>query len=50
MRRWPIIRHIRYWWLSRQFCRWWLEVGQYHWLAPNQLDLEYLDRVWRGEQ
>lgn len=45
------IRHIRYYWY-----RWRVQVWAYKWYLlgvgfgyPNQLDLEYLDKIWRGE-
>ena len=49
MSRWPILRHIRWFYLYWQFTRWWLHVGRYHWLAPNPGDEIYLDDVWKGE-
>ena len=51
MKRWPIIRHVRYYWLSYKLHRWaysWFSVGiglGY----PNPSDTDYLNRIWRGE-
>lgn len=44
------IRHIRYWWLRRQFERHLAEcyrigIG----IHPARSDLDFLDAVWRGE-
>jgi len=49
MKRWPIIRHIRYLILRRQLGRWWAGYGRHRFLLVNERDLLYLDRVWRGE-
>ena len=50
--RWPVIRHIRWWWLARATARhaqWWAEHGIGLGFI-NDSDRRYLDRVWRGEQ
>lgn len=49
MKRWPIVRHIRYLILRRRLARWWASYGRHHWLVVNEADLLYLDRVWKGE-
>lgn len=49
MKRWPVVRHIRFLYLRWRFESWWLRCGRYYWLAPNVNDEEYLDAVWRGE-
>lgn len=49
MKRWPVIRHVRWFWLAILFEIWWRRVGHRHGLVPSQSDLAYLDRVWRGE-
>jgi CHC2 zinc finger len=49
MSRWPIIRHVRWWYLNWRFNRWWLRVGRNHGVAPNPCDEVYLDYVWKGE-
>lgn len=51
MKRWPIIRHVRYWWLRRRVYNWAsfcasFGLGLGH---PNEADLEHLERIWRGE-
>lgn len=46
MKRWPIIRHVRYFIIAYHFNRWWFEFGRHHWLVPNESDLKYLDDVW----
>ncbi len=48
MRRWPIIRHVRYFYLRTRFIMWWNQC-QGMFFAPNPSDLEYLEKVWRGE-
>ena len=50
MRRWPVIRHIRYFLLLgqvRQHYAMWRKLG----CLPVHADHDYavLDRVWRGE-
>lgn len=48
MKRWPIIRHIRWAWHVWRFNRWarlWMSLGY----VPNESDLDHLDRIWRGE-
>lgn len=49
MTRWWGVRHIRYLILRRRLARWWTAYGRHHWLLINEADLDYLDRVWRGE-
>lgn len=49
-KRWPIIRHIRWWKLRRKVHRhydMWSELG---YLPVNaHIDDEVLDKVWRGQ-
>lgn len=47
----PIIRHIRYFWLSwrvhrqaTQYGEWGIGLG-----VPNQSDLNHLKRIWSGK-
>jgi len=52
MKRWPIIRHIRYLYWARQADKWyltWHEDG-YYYPVHQHLDQEYLDEIWRGER
>lgn len=49
VQRWPGIRHLRWYLLKRDFDHWWNGFARHHWITPSQKDLEYLDRVWRGE-
>lgn len=49
MKRLPIIRHIRYFWHAFRFNVWWAKEGQYLGAVPNERDIEYLAKVWRGE-
>jgi hypothetical protein len=52
MKRWPIIRHIRYFYWTRQADKWfltWHEDG-YYYPVHQHLDQEYLDEIWRGER
>jgi hypothetical protein len=50
MKRWPIIRHIRYFVLKHRVYRhyhMWYELG---YLPVNaQHDYDILDKIWRGE-
>lgn len=49
MKRLPIIRHIRYFWLKYQMLRWyamWAELGMH---AGNMKhDQRVLDEIWAG--
>lgn len=50
MKRWPIIRHARYFWLLWQVNRHyelWVRLG----MLPVDADRDYavLDAIWRGE-
>ena len=49
MKKWFFIRHIRYFWLTLRFNLWWHRTGSYLGLVPNPNDIEYLEKVWRGE-
>lgn len=49
MRRWPIIRHVRWFYLNVRFNLWWNSLPPALFICPNPSDLEYLDKVWRGE-
>lgn len=51
MKRWPIIRHVRYWWLSYRVHRWAIDcfhlgLGLGH---PNPSDLRMLELIWEGK-
>jgi hypothetical protein len=52
MKRWPVIRHIRYWLASYRVHRWAQLWGQggvgLGW--PNPSDLAHLDRIWTGRE
>lgn len=48
MKRWPIIRHYRYFCWKFRFWRWWWEVGQHYGAAPDPGDLKYLEAIWQG--
>jgi hypothetical protein len=51
MKRFPIIRHLRWFYLTRRVhlhARRWAQLGiglGY----PNESDLQYLDAIWRGD-
>jgi hypothetical protein len=49
MRRWPVIRFVRFLILAWRFCRWWEHFGRHHWAIPNPGDLEYLEDVRKGQ-
>jgi hypothetical protein len=49
MKRWPIIRHVRYFYLSWCFWRWWRNFGGLLGAVPNERDLNYLESVWKGK-
>jgi hypothetical protein len=49
MKRWPLIRHIRWGYALWQMACWyalWSAVGE---VGPAQSDLDILDAIWRGE-
>lgn len=48
MSKWPIIRHVRWLYLTVRFNIWWSSMGQLF-VCPNQSDLDYLDGVWEGK-
>lgn len=50
MKRWPIIRHIRWFWYMNQLRRWWNSVGKHYWLTPNLEDIQFLNDVWEGRE
>lgn len=43
------VRHIRYLIAAWCFWIWWEDIGRVFWMTPNPSDLEYLDKIWRGE-
>lgn len=51
MKRWPVVRHVRYFWLAYRVDRWarmWGQAGVglgY----PNPGDLHHLDLIWKGK-
>lgn len=50
LKRLPLIRHLRYFWLRREVHAWAqmcarIGLGLGH---PNPTDLDHLDAVWRG--
>ena len=49
MKRWPVIRHLRFLWLAWRFEHGWHTVGRHYWLAPNPSDEGYLEAIWKGE-
>jgi hypothetical protein len=49
IKRWYVVRHVRWIWHSALFELWWWQIGQHIWIVPNQADFDYLERVWRGE-
>lgn len=51
IKRLPVIRHIRYWYLKRQvykfaYSMYRCGIGLGH---PNPSDLEVLEKIWKGE-
>lgn len=48
MKRWPIIRHIRYYVALYKFNRWWMKMSIYF-ITPNPYDLEYLEGIKSGK-
>lgn len=51
MKRWPLIRHVRFWWHSYRVHRWaymWGQAGVgLGW--PNPSDLRWLQDIWEGK-
>lgn len=51
MKRWPIIRHIRFFWFQYRVFRWarmWYEGG-IGLGSPNPSDLYWLEEIWKGK-
>ena len=48
MKRWPIIRHIRYYWLAWRAGRVLARYGRHSYLIVSVEDALYLQDVWRG--
>lgn len=49
MKRWPVVRHIRYVYHHIQIERWyrlWAKLGRHD--MNKSKDLEYLARIWKG--
>jgi hypothetical protein len=51
MKRWPLIRHVRYWWLAYRVHRWAWKWGQLGvgLGVPNEADQRWLDEIWEGK-
>ena len=49
-KRWPIIRHVRWYMLQRNYWEWWYEVGFMLGAFPNPADLKYMQDVWEGRE
>lgn len=49
MKRWPIIRHARWFWYSHRFWRWWDRTGRYLGVFPNARDTQFLHDVLNGK-
>lgn len=50
MKRWPIIRHVRYFvnvWRFNRACDQWARMTGF--CIPQQSDLDYLEAIWKGE-
>ena len=51
MSRWPVIRHLRYFYYRVQIARWygfWATMGMHD---GNRIhDEKVLDRIWRGQE
>ncbi len=51
MKRWPIIRHVRFWWHAWRMQK---HYAAYHSMGiglgiPAKSDIEHLEAIWRGE-
>ncbi len=49
MKRWPVIRHVRYWLLLCRVSQELARYGEHAYLIVNLEDAELLGRIWRGE-
>lgn len=49
MKRWPIIRHLRWLYHYYGFYTWWHQVGQHLGAFPSPYDLQFLDDIWEGK-
>lgn len=50
MKRWPIIRHVRWLNLSYGYWKWWHDIGHVLGAFPNPADMQYLQDVWEGRK
>ena len=48
MKRWPIIRHVRWAWHSFWFWRWFNYTGQYLGTCSNPADTRHLNAIREG--
>lgn len=44
MKRWPGIRHIRFWWKQHRFYSWGNNIG----IMPSAAAMAYLSNIWEG--
>lgn len=49
MKRWPIIRHARYYWHLYHMRRWWALWSHFGYF-PNAADIRFLDDIWTGKR
>jgi hypothetical protein len=52
MKRWPVIRHVRFFWLRYKVNQHYDMWMQLYGALPVNIDKDYaiLDAIWRGEQ
>jgi hypothetical protein len=49
MKRLPLIRHIRWFWMLWRINYFWMSCGPGRWFPPDVTEAELLDAIWRGE-
>jgi hypothetical protein len=50
MKRWRLIRYIRWYLHRRALARWDCAAGRWSWLPQHPADLAYLDAIWKGRK
>ena len=49
MARWPVIRHVRYFYHLRRMGVWYAIWHQVGYMGPARSDLNILNAIWRGD-
>lgn len=51
LKTWPIIRHVRYFWIKHQLENLFNQLGARHWqVEPTSEELNLLEQIWKGDK